>query len=263
MNGECKLCLNNKKLRNSHIIPEFMYQNIYDKKPRRFNSLTVNLSKLDSAHKKFEQQGIREFLLCGECEVLLSKYEKYASETIYAKNQNSKVFSVKIYRIPGTTKIVQEFAGLVYKDFKLFLLSILWRIIISKEYKIQIADEEIKEKLRVAILNHDPLNYKDFGCIIQAIKNDTDELVSGFIHVPSPKIINNFKMIEVLIDGFMYSFFLNSNELPEGQTKFFLNQNGSMNILYRKLSEDVNLSRNLKTMLELLGYSDDNENYNL
>lgn len=186
MIGQCKLCHCNKELRKSHIIPEFMYQNIYDSEPKRFITLTTKLNNLQSARKTIEQKGIREYLLCGDCEILLSKYEKYAAETLYSKNKNTKVLSVKVYRIEGTTKSIQKFTGLSYKEFKLFLLSILWRLIISNTYKIQFVDDETKEKLRLAILNQDPLNYNDFGCVIQAIKNDTGELVSGFIHILNP-----------------------------------------------------------------------------
>ena len=163
--------------------------------------------------------------------------------------------SVRISRIQGTSKIRQEFTGFSYKDFKLFLLSILWRIIISKQYKIQIATNEITEKLRNAILNQDPLNFNDFGCAIQAIKNDQDELVSGFIYGPISKNINNFKILEILIDGFMYSFFLNSPDLPGGPTNLFINLNGSMDIVHRLFSEDQNLVDGLKKMLKLIDLS--------
>ena len=67
MVGICKLCLCNKEIRNSHIIPEFMYQNIYDPEPKRFIALTVNSINLEYSRKKFEQKGIREYLLCGDC----------------------------------------------------------------------------------------------------------------------------------------------------------------------------------------------------
>jgi len=86
MTGICKLCLHEKELRHSHILPEFMYQNLYDQAPKRFYTLTVNLDKAEESKKKIEQKGIREYLLCGDCEVQLSKFENYAAETIYAKN---------------------------------------------------------------------------------------------------------------------------------------------------------------------------------
>jgi hypothetical protein len=60
----CKLCQLEKQLRRSHILPEFMYENLYDEKPRRFHTLNIDLDDTSKSSKKIEQKGIREFLLC-------------------------------------------------------------------------------------------------------------------------------------------------------------------------------------------------------
>jgi len=75
MENPCALCLQSRPLKRSHIIPEFMYQNVYDSDPKRFHSLTVNIDDEAKSKSKVEQKGIRENLLCADCEVLLSKYE--------------------------------------------------------------------------------------------------------------------------------------------------------------------------------------------
>ena len=86
MIGNCKLCGLERELKHSHILPEFMYQNLYDSSPKRFYKLQVDLDNSVNSKIKIEQKGVREYLLCGNCEVRLSKYENYAAETIYAKN---------------------------------------------------------------------------------------------------------------------------------------------------------------------------------
>ena len=91
----CKLCNLEKELRNSHIIPEFMYQNLYDHQPKRFYSLNVNVDEENKSSNRIEQKGIREYLVCNDCEGILSKYENYAAETIYAKNKENKAYFVK------------------------------------------------------------------------------------------------------------------------------------------------------------------------
>ena len=80
----CKLCLNDRPLRRSHIIPEFMYSGIYDNDPKRFYEIRIDD---DEAKSRIQQKGQLEYLLCGECETKLSLYEKYADENIYGKNQ--------------------------------------------------------------------------------------------------------------------------------------------------------------------------------
>ena len=96
MIGTCRLCCQEKELRHSHILPEFMYQNLYDNSPKRFYTLNVDLENSDNSKRKIEQKGIREYLLCGDCEVQLSKYENYAAETIYAKNLGNKATIKKV-----------------------------------------------------------------------------------------------------------------------------------------------------------------------
>ena len=70
----CRLCLKKKVLKNSHIIPEFIYSPLYDEK-HRFHVL----SNMNVSGPAKLQKGIREYLLCGECEGKLSKYERYMS----------------------------------------------------------------------------------------------------------------------------------------------------------------------------------------
>jgi hypothetical protein len=67
----CKLCQLERKLRRSHILSEFMYQNLYDENPRRFHSLNIDLNDMSKSFNRIEQKGIREFLLCEQCEGLI------------------------------------------------------------------------------------------------------------------------------------------------------------------------------------------------
>jgi hypothetical protein len=93
MQGQCKLCLKVTILNKSHIIPEFMYNKVYNNSPKRFYSLHINLSNNPVSRKKIEQKGIREYLLCNDCESQLSKYEKYFSEKIYCIKKSSEIYS--------------------------------------------------------------------------------------------------------------------------------------------------------------------------
>ncbi len=75
----CALCQLNKPLRRSHIVPEFMYKPMYDF-IHRFQGLSLNVSERPQTHQK----GLREELLCHDCEQLLAnKYENYAATAFY------------------------------------------------------------------------------------------------------------------------------------------------------------------------------------
>ncbi len=248
---ECKLCLKDSVLKNSHIIPEFMYQNLYDANPKRFYALNVNLDNTEKSRIKIEQKGIRECLLCGNCEGLLSKYEKYAAETIYAKNKKNKAKIVKSIRTDDLQYSTHEFKGFSYKDFKIFLLSILWRMIISKSFATPYVDIGLVEKLRNAILEETPLKYDDLGCFLKLIKYLNGKTAKGINLQPFLRKGENSIVLDTFIDGFLYSFYLNSGEIEEDEKAFFLKENGTMKILEYPLLRDKELFNRVNSIFDL------------
>lgn len=246
MIGQCKLCQQEMELRQSHILPEFLYQNLYDPQPKRFYTLTVNLDNAEDSKKKIEQKGIREPLFCDTCEGLLSKYENYAAETIYAKNNGNKAYIINRSQTPDLQYFLYDYAGFSYKEFKIFLLSILYRIIICKTFNTPNISDGIEERLRQAIHNETPLDFDDFGCLMQVIKYKKEHIAGGFILDPFLTENDNSKVLNILIDGFMYSFYLNSKNLSEEKKTFFLRQDGTMKILGRVLFQDKGLFERLK-----------------
>ncbi len=136
---ECKLCGTNTVLCNSHIIPEFFYLPMYVKE-RKIFEIHPKIDKKDKTHQK----GLREHLLCKNCETKLSDYETYVSG-IYKKityNNDAPLSSG-----------LRNFTNLDYKKFKNCYLSILWRMSISsiefcKNFKL---DGNNLEKLFIPI----------------------------------------------------------------------------------------------------------------
>jgi len=250
MIGTCKLCCKEKDLRHSHILPEFMYQNLYDTSPKRFYTLNVDLDNSANSKRKIEQKGIREYLLCGDCEVQLSKYENYAAETIYAKNLGNKATIKKANETPDQQYFTYEYEGFSYSDFKLFLLSLLWRVIVSKSFNTPEVDEKIVEELRLAVHNQNPLDFDDFGCLLQVIKYKKEQIAGGFILDPFLTKNENSPILNILIDGFMYSFYLNSKQLPSDKKDFFLKKDGTMVILGRVLFTDKGLFERIKAAFD-------------
>lgn len=108
---KCSLCIEEKELRNSHIIPEFFYKPLYDEK-HRFNAIPLNSEQ----NKHFKQKGLREQLLCEECELQLSQYEDHVRRVYYG--------GTGIYITNGNPIKIE---GIAYNKFKLFQLSLLWK----------------------------------------------------------------------------------------------------------------------------------------
>jgi hypothetical protein len=104
----------------SHIIPEFAYKPVYDKQHR-----FIDFSEDPKTGVKFAQKGIRENLLCHNCEELLSKYEKDLYDFILNLNQKKNNFYSISDQYFLNTKIK-------YDSIKIAILSIAYRLSVSK-----------------------------------------------------------------------------------------------------------------------------------
>jgi hypothetical protein len=111
----CRFCLKQRDLRRSHIIPEFLYGPTYDQIHR-----AIHINRTRGKEKPL-QKGLREPLLCGDCEQRFSVLESTFSKMWVSGAGPRGV-------INGDHVLV---SGLDYSSFKLFHLSILWRAGVS------------------------------------------------------------------------------------------------------------------------------------
>lgn len=164
---KCQLCLQDKKLlKKSHIIPDFMYQEIYDDK--HFLS-KVDLRSLEIVQKRpsgFYDKNI----LCDDCDNrIISQYESYGSKVLYGGNPPKEIAPIfehsKLQDQVNVTRID-------YTKFKLFLLSIIWRAHISKQeffYKVDLGP--YAEKLRKMVFNGNAGEENEFETCIVSYQN--------------------------------------------------------------------------------------------
>lgn len=153
----CRLCLEAKPLLNSHVLPELLYRLTY---ARAGGALSFHE---DIEHVRILRKGVRERLLCQDCEGVLKEHEDYfAAEWIQKA------------RLPGNLPEVGsqvQIVGLDYRRFKLFHLSIAWRtgIATGTDYRpIDIGEHQ--EPLRLMLLRGDPgrcTDYPVFGCALR------------------------------------------------------------------------------------------------
>ncbi len=118
---QCKLCLQDKRLCNkSHIIPDFMHQELFDEKHRMVKFTTL-MPGSDSVAQSGEHESD---ILCEDCDNrVIGSLENYASKVLYGGQISVKQVN---YKLPDGLEFSQV-DGLDYKKFKLFLLSLLWR----------------------------------------------------------------------------------------------------------------------------------------
>jgi hypothetical protein len=123
----------------SHIVPEFLYKPHYDEKHR-----ALLFDKRDAPYTMV-QKGLRERLLCDGCEARLQVFEDYFARYWFKQ-------------MPLPARVVAPeviLSGIDYSQFKLFLLSIVWRASVSDTApEMSLGPHE--ERMRSMLINVDP-----------------------------------------------------------------------------------------------------------
>lgn len=88
MNHICALCRKSKELKESHLIPKFVGKWL------KKTSATGYLRNTDNINKR-QQDIIKEYLLCGECELLFSNWEKQFSEKMFIPFLDEKNYVIE------------------------------------------------------------------------------------------------------------------------------------------------------------------------
>lgn len=230
----CALCKQEKTLQNSHVIPEFMYTPLYDDK-HRFHVLSSKNSK----PKKQEQKGLREKLLCKDCEEQLSVHERYVS----------LVFSSRIKEV--TSEIngnLVKIRGLNYSHFKLFGLSILWRAGVSKHQffeKVTLGLHE--EKLRKLVLSNNPGSHDEYGFFLAPLVDNGRDIMDLMVQ-PTHSRLSGHLCYRFVFGGLVWAFVASSHQPPKIFRQAFINPSGEMLMLISELSDMDFIWRGMKAI---------------
>jgi len=223
MKGVCKLCQKKSDLRNSHILPEFMYSKLYDEMHR-----TMSISS--DKKEKLIQKGVRENLLCQECETKLSKYEGYAVKIInnipnFVEDPSEKFF----------------FSSVDYKLFKLFQLSILWRSGVSiNQMFANVNLGKHEEKIRLMLVQNDPGKYIDYGCFVMMMPNSQN--IDRIIMPPMPERLFGHNGFRFMTGNLFWYFIVSSHKIASVALPLLLQENGELRIWKAPWSEQEVMS---------------------
>ncbi|MGF1904683.1 hypothetical protein [Aliivibrio salmonicida] len=139
MSTICKLCLQERILKESHIIPRAIFR----RRKRSGKSQLISVTIDENTSPDSSNCDPKELLLCGECEndILNKRYESYSDGLLTGK------YPVK----RNNAHVV--LSNFKYSKFYLYVLSILWRASISslKEFEGIDLTEDFNEKLRHCI----------------------------------------------------------------------------------------------------------------
>jgi hypothetical protein len=207
--GICKLCLQPKKLCESHIIPEFLYKELYD--PAYKNRIRV-LHTSPRGDDRPLQKGIKEYLLCHTCE---------------GKFHEPKAKSLLFGRWPLIKREAGSYSGIPYQEFKVFQMSILWRASVAQARHWQYVKLSPihAEKLRNMIFCGDPGDSWQYGCRIVALKHEGK--VIPITSTPVPANGMGSECYAFVIAGMVWYFFVSDQPLKNHE-KYFLQKDGTL-----------------------------------
>lgn len=216
MHGTCKLCgEESSEIRNSHIIPEFNYTPCYDENHRFFK-----LSSSALRHQTFEQKGFREYLLCQKCETKLSVWEGYAK----------RILTDNGLQLINKNQFGYTLGGADYEHLKLYGMSVLWRMGISRLSlfeEVRLGPHE--ERLRQALLTDDPLEPHEYPFWTTAVTL-RGKFHADFIVPPTLVKMDGHHVYRCMISGILYSFFVGSHRVSRGTQDLALTRKGVLQV---------------------------------
>jgi hypothetical protein len=229
----CHLCDQKKALRRSHVVPEFFYKNLYDQKHRFYDTLNGRLARTPP-----HQKGLRERLLCQDCEIQLSKVEGYAYTLLY---RNTPVVLAGVDHFTLHT--------VDYTSIRLFGLSLLWRMSIATSVmwrNVQLGEHE--RTIKSMIRRHDPgtPHQFPFTCIAPLLGG---QFYPDWVLQPDCVQADNGLTYRVVLGGYVFAFLVGS-DYDEEDAPFFVQPHGTWTIPVVDAMEIEFLAHDLKKIEE-------------
>ena len=196
MKGVCRLCKKEKELKKSHIIPKFCYDEMRNEKGRK-----EILEIPENDKEKKSQDGWKEYLLCADCEQQLSAYESYLGRAFKDYLwKDAKPFCFSNGQQADFGKYRK--ANIRYEKFFMGIISIFWRLSVSKTTKYDIRLGPYKDKLE-EILNRNLILYQDqIKLLIFKLKLRNDELNDLILYRGKSRFSNSHLAQNIWLMGY-------------------------------------------------------------
>lgn len=193
----CALCRQPRPLRESHIIPEACFKEVYDAKGR-----ALPISTRDGALRIVQNGPKVRGLLCDECENRFSKREKVFVEILKGIN---KADSGLVIDEEDHFFVVHAAPS---RDVGYAVLSILWRL--SLCLTEQFPGYELgpyQEPLREALLAED-VEGQPFAIMVGRIEIDHNPCGGVVMGFPRLKVSGSFSIHQIVLCGFIFKIFV-------------------------------------------------------
>lgn len=191
--------------------------------------------------------GEYEKLLCQDCEKKIKFFEDYAIAAIYGGDRKNDP-KCKNYKIPEGL-VYTKCSNIDYVKFKLFLLSLIWRMSVStREFFKSVHLGPHEETIRRMILKNNPGNFDKYPSVMINI-GSVNKLTKGILQAPVRQRNKAHIYYNLTIGGIIYLFYISDKAIPQKILDLVLKPNNelivphSTGILVDNLIK--NLSRNV------------------
>jgi len=213
---KCALCLEDRKLCDSHLIPEFFYKPVYEGPHRYYQVPTSPVKKVVP-----RQKGIFEKLLCRECEKRLMVLEDYSRRVLYG--------GVEISIARARDRVLID--DINYEKFKLLQMSLLWRAGVSKRPEFSnVTLGPHADNLRQLIYSRDPGEPHRYGCMM-ILSPKLQELLSHMIMLPDMVRVAGHRCVRFVLGGLFWLFFTSSHTRELASKNAFLSKDGKLPLI--------------------------------
>lgn len=217
----CPLCREVKDLVISHVIP-----NTFFKRLKKVKGTAIQSDVRPETPIVRVQESWSEKSLCVECEALTNEFDTYIAAFTY----NPMRVGVKVDR---SSLRYRTYANLNYKKFRLFQLSLLFRASISKHIAfshINLSKGDI-ERVRLALINKEPINDKILGCRMVLIWSPVRDLpFNNVVSVPVADVFKHKEIVYFVFGGFGWEFHLPQFGFKQAREGFYVKSNGSLKV---------------------------------
>lgn len=195
----CKLCLQEKELCESHIIPKFVYRPVNDEKRRE---VVVSENKYSIV-----QNGVKIPLLCKECEGKLSNYEmelKWFLKDLQEKNPDH---FKEMPQSKGRIYVAENYA---FNKIHKAIISIFWRLsqVIEDCPFAKIYLGPYEEKFRKICLEDTEIKWTRYPIYVEKLvweKEFFDQVIMNYKNMGRVDKVSHRKMI---LYGTVFHLFL-------------------------------------------------------
>jgi len=196
----CALCGADAVLRDSHIIPEFLHRPVYDSKHR---ALSIGME----APTRVLQKGLRDRLLCDDCERRLQKSEHYFARLWYKDRC--------IPEMKDDLPLYFDLRGLDYRLFKLFVLSVVWRAGVSQRPEFaQVSLGPHGEPIRRMLLDGDAGTAREYPIIGGLIVGPDGAPWDDVLMAPMRIRVARHNAVRMVLAGVSWTILTSSHPAP-------------------------------------------------